>query len=267
MKISIEHTTRYVYETPVRYSTQYLRLVPSSDGRQRVIEWRLDTPGNPVELTDGYGNTMHVLTIVGPVSEIAICSSGTVETSASQDEPREEEPALSPLLFLRASPLTQAAGALSEFAEGFRGRTASVSGLRGLAEAVLTRLPFKAGETSAHSTAVEAFATECGVCQDHAHVFIACCRHLGVPARYVSGYLHVPDSAEAPVASHAWAEAWVVDRWRSFDITNARPAGERHIKLAIGADYLEASPVRGVRRGGGEEQLIASALVIVDPQK
>jgi transglutaminase-like putative cysteine protease len=82
----------------------------------------------------------------------------------------------------------------------------------------------------------------------------------------VSGYIHVPDSAEAPVASHAWAEAWVVDRWRSFDITNGRAAGEHHIKLAVGADYGEASPVRGVRRGGGEEQLIASALVARDQQ-
>jgi transglutaminase-like putative cysteine protease len=263
MRISIDHTTRYVYEKPVRYSTQYLRLVPSSNGHQRVVDWNLQTPGSPIELTDGYGNTMHVLTIVGPVSEIVIRSGGTVETSASRDEPRED-PKLSPLVFLRPTPLTQIEGALVEFAEQYRRRAASLSGLRELTEAVLERLPFKAGETTVHSTALEAFETRNGVCQDHAHVFIACCRHLGVPARYVSGYLHVPESPDAPVASHAWAEAWVVDRWRSFDITNSKPAGERHIKIAIGADYLEASPVRGVRRGGGEEQLIASALVAVD---
>jgi transglutaminase-like putative cysteine protease len=97
------------------------------------------------------------------------------------------------------------------------------------------------------------------VCQDHAHVFIACCRHLGVPARYVSGYICQPGNDAA--ASHAWAEAWVVDRWRSFDVTNARPAGQDHIRLAIGADYLDASPVRGMRRGGGHEEMVATAQV------
>jgi transglutaminase-like putative cysteine protease len=99
------------------------------------------------------------------------------------------------------------------------------------------------------------------VCQDHAHVFIACCRFLGVPARYVSGYLYTAQDSDAPVASHAWAEAWVVDRWRSFDVTNGRPAGEHHVRIAIGADYLEASPVRGIRFGGGEERMVASAVV------
>ena len=80
MRISIDHTTRYVYERPVRYSTQYLRLVPSSDARQRVIEWRLETPATPLELRDGYGNILHVLTIDKPVKEIEFRSSGVVET-------------------------------------------------------------------------------------------------------------------------------------------------------------------------------------------
>jgi transglutaminase-like putative cysteine protease len=75
----------------------------------------------------------------------------------------------------------------------------------------------------------------------------------------VSGYLYTEDTSGA-IASHAWAEAWV-DRWHSFDITNGRPAGEHHIKLAIGGDYSEASPVRGMRTGGGEERLIVGAVV------
>jgi transglutaminase-like putative cysteine protease len=186
-----------------------------------------------------------------------------VETSPLRDEPREDTK-LSPLLFLRPTALTRAEGPLVEFAEQHRRRAGSLSGLRALAQDVLTRLPFQAGVTEVHSTAREAFEAQCGVCQDHSHVFIAACRHLGVPARYVSGYLYLPESSDSPVASHAWAEAWVIDRWRSFDITNARSAGERHLRVAIGADYLEASPVRGVRRGGGEEQMIASALVGTD---
>jgi transglutaminase-like putative cysteine protease len=133
--------------------------------------------------------------------------------------------------------------------------------LRSLAGAVVAKLPFQAGVTAVHSTAREAFEAGNGVCQDHAHVFVACCRYLGVPARYVSGYLYTPGVSSGPVASHAWAEAWVVDRWRSFDVTNGRPAGQHHIRIAIGADYLEASPVRGIRFGGGEEEMDASAIV------
>jgi transglutaminase-like putative cysteine protease len=260
MRLSIDHVTHYRYERPVRYSTQYLRLVPQSSARQRVLEWRLDTPSTPLELRDGYGNILHVLTIDKPVSEIVIRSSGAVETSTVVDEPNDE-PKLSPLLFLRQTALTRADESICQFAERYRRRAGMLSGLRDLASGVLAKLPFQPGVTAVQSTAAEAFAHANGVCQDHAHVFIACCRHLGIPARYVSGYIYSAGHAEAAVASHAWVEAWVVDRWRSFDITNARPAGEHHIRLAFGADYLEASPVRGVRSGGGEEHLTATALV------
>jgi transglutaminase-like putative cysteine protease len=259
MRIGIEHTTRYLYEAPVRYSTQYLRLVPQSNASQRVLQWHLDTPAPPLELRDGYGNILHVLTIVKPVTEIVIRAAGTVETLSAIDE-HTDEVRLSPLVFLRPTGLTRAEGPLVELAEQYRRRAGTLTGLRELASAIRERLPFEAGVTAVHSTALEAFEAGKGVCQDHAHVFIACCRYLGVPARYVSGYLYLPDR-DAPVASHAWAESWVVDRWRSFDITNGVPAGEHHVRLAIGADYLEASPVRGVRHGGGEEQLLASALV------
>jgi transglutaminase-like putative cysteine protease len=260
MRISIDHTTHYTYEHPVRYSTQYLRLVPKSTARQRVLQWKLDTPSPPLELSDGYGNILHVLTIDKPVSEIVIRSSGIVETSSTIDEV-SDEPRLSPLLFLRPTDLTRADDTMIEFAEQFRRRAGSLAGLRDLGAAILAKLPFQSGITAVHSTAGEAFAGGSGVCQDHAHVFLGCCRYLGVPARYVSGYIYSVGHAEAAVASHAWAEAWVVDRWRSFDVTNGKPAGAHHIRLAIGADYLEASPVRGVRSGGGIESLIAAARV------
>ena len=260
MRISIDHTTRYVYETPVRHSTQYLRLVPRSNRRQRVIEWQLHTPGTPLELRDGYGNIMHLLTIDDPVTEIVIRAAGTVETSPAIDETIDDV-ALSPLIFLRTTALTRAEGGLAELAEAFRRRAATLSGLRALAQSVLAKVPFQPGVTAVHSTAAEAFDSGNGVCQDHAHVFVACCRYLGVPARYVSGYVYSEENSGSAVASHAWAEAWVVDRWRSFDITNDKPAGESHIRLAVGADYLDALPVRGVRRGGGEEHMTASAQV------
>jgi transglutaminase-like putative cysteine protease len=227
-----------------------------------VLSWRIDTPGTPTRTTDGYGNVLHVLTLDKPVSEIRIRVSGTVETRVAYDEGADPAP-LSPLVFTRSTALTRADSALAAFADRFRRRAGSPTGLEDLAASVLKKMPFKPGDTHAGNSAAEAFALGLGVCQDHTHVFIACCRHLGVPARYVSGYLY---SQGAQVASHAWAEAWTLDRWRSFDISNSRSAGEDHIKLAIGADYLDACPIRGTRIGGGGETMAAVASVAQSQQ-
>ncbi len=260
MKLSVDHVTQYRYDSPVRAATQYLRLVPQDSARQRVIEWALDTPGTLTATTDGYGNILNVLTLSEPVLEIVLRARGIVETRPGPDEGLDRVP-LSPLVFTRIGPLTRADAAIAEFAEPFRRRSASVTGLGELALAILKRMPYDTNDTHVATPAIDAFAGGSGVCQDHVHVFLACCRHLGVPARYVSGYVYSAGHAEANTASHAWAEAWVLDRWRSFDISNRSPAGEDHIKLAIGMDYLDACPVRGTRSGGGEEALSVTARV------
>jgi len=265
MRISIDHVTHYTYDEPVRASTQYLRLTPRDNTRQRILAWRLDTPGTPVATFDGYGNILHVLTIDTPVNEIRIRALGEVETSAVVDQPADfNGVVLSPLLFLRSTTLTAADEVLAAFAERYRRRIGTLTGVRELAGAIHKKMPFKAGETHVSSSAAEAFKIGSAVCQDHAHVFLACCRHLGVPARYVSGYVYSPGHAEVHVASHAWAEAWVLDRWHSFDIANNCPAGESHVKLAVGGDYLDACPIRGARTGGGTESMLAAAHVTAD---
>lgn len=265
MKLHVDHTTLYTYTAPVRFSTQYLHLTPRDSARQKVLAWTLEAPRAPTRSIDGYGNILHVLTVDAPVSEIRIRAFGTVQTRASPEEGPDPTP-LSPLVFLRNSAHTRADERLAAFAEGFRRRAGSPSGMGELAAAILKRMPFKPGDTLSSSSAAQAFEIGSGVCQDHAHVFIACCRYLGVPARYVSGYVYSPGHAESHVASHAWAEAWVVDRWRSFDIANNRPAGEDHIRLAVGADYFDASPIRGIRTGGGAETMSAGAMVAQQQQ-
>lgn len=265
MKLQVDHVTDYAYEAPVRLSTQYLRLTPRDSARQRILEWKLETPGQPTRTFDGYGNVLHVLTLDKPTRAIRIRAVGVVETRASPDEGPDPVP-LSPLIFTRTSTLTRVDEPLGAFAEKHRRRAGTPSGMSELAAAILKKMPFKPGDTHVSSSAAEAFATGSGVCQDHAHVFIACCRYLGVPARYVSGYVYSPGHAGAHVASHAWAEAWVVDRWRSFDIANNRPAGEDHIRLALGADYFDACPIRGVRTGGGAEAMSAAAMVAQQQQ-
>jgi transglutaminase-like putative cysteine protease len=262
MRLDVVHTTQYAYESPVRASTQYLRLTPRGSARQTVVSWQIEAPGAPTRTTDGYGNVLHVLTLDKPVREIRIRVSGTVETRMAYDEGADPVP-LSPLVFTRATALTRAEGELAAFAERFRRGAGTPSGLGELSAAILKKMPFTPGGTHAGNSAAEAFALGSGVCQDHTHVFIACCRCLGVPARYVSGYLY---SEGAQVASHAWAEAWALDRWRSFDIANSRSAGEQHIKLAVGADYLDACPIRGTRIGGGGEKMEAVASVAQSQQ-
>jgi transglutaminase-like putative cysteine protease len=114
---------------------------------------------------------------------------------------------------------------------------------------------YEPGVTDVSHSAIEALDLGVGVCQDQAHVYVACCRAAGIPARYVSGYVYTGTTGE--VASHAWIDAWLgeVGGWLSLDVSHGEATGAAHCRLAVGRDYLDAAPVRGVRRGGGREHL------------
>lgn len=253
MRLSIEHHTHYRYDEVVRRSTQYLRLTPKPSTRQKVLSWQLDMPCAAEQITDGFGNILHVLTLDQPHTEISIRAHGEVEVQESEEEQGEDR--LSPMVYQRFTPITRADAAIRAFAGQYR----DIGGLAQMSADLLARMPFQTGRTSVSSTAAQAFKTGGGVCQDHTHVFLSCCRVLGLPARYVSGYLYTTDSSH--VASHAWAEVWFDHRWHTFDVTNQAMAPERHLKLAVGLDYMDACPVRGVRYGGGPEALHTYALV------
>ena len=256
MRLSIEHRTEYCYETPVSHSTQYLRLTPKSSSRQRVLSWDLDMPDGATRSTDGFGNILHVLTMDKPHNAIAIAARGEVEIIDEYLE--DDDQRLSPLVYQRFTQITRADPMIRDFALRFAG-SAPQQRLAELSAALLQLMPYVPGSTVVSSTATEAFSAGRGVCQDHTHVFLSCCRVLGIPARYVSGYLYTDDSNH--VASHAWAEAWLDNRWHTFDVTNQTIEPTHHLKLAVGLDYLDACPVRGVRYGGGLESMQAFALV------
>jgi transglutaminase-like putative cysteine protease len=257
MILTINHETVYRYEEAVRYSTQYLRLTPRCDEGQKVLEWRLDLPTPALLEEDHFGNITHIMTLDMPHSVIRIRATGIVETEAGERMSFGGDP----LVFLRATALTTVDALMARFAARFRHQPMTLAALDELADAVYRHLPYAPGNTDATSSAADAFRAESGVCQDHTQIFIACCRYLGVPARYVSGYVHSPALVDLHVASHAWAEAWMDDRWWSFDVVNRSRAGESHLKLAVGMDYLDACPVRGVRRGGCGEVLEAQVSV------
>ncbi len=258
MQLRILHKTAYTYEEPVKYTAQKLRLTPRLEGGQRTLSWAIHAPGRRTEQLDAHGNITHLLTIEEPHREMAIIASGVVEI-ASSDEWLRHEGTLAPLAYLAATPLTAPneeiialAHTLVRPGESVRDR------LYSLAAAVRERVRYKPGITSVDDSAATALAAGEGVCQDQSHVFIACCRASGIPARYVSGYICSQESAET--ASHAWAEAWVEESraWLAIDVTHLSPASPAHCRLAVGRDYLDAAPVRGVRRGGGREAMNVS---------
>ncbi|MFJ3451607.1 transglutaminase domain-containing protein [Pseudomonas sichuanensis] len=256
MKLAIHHDTRYTYANQVSASIQFLRLTPQSNARQQILAWQVQMPKQVRSQLDPYGNVLHVLTLEEPHCDLALCAKGEVEIDPTLEVEHDSQ---SPLPFLRTSRLTQADAALIDFARQHCGSRRDRAALVMLMERLAERMPYSPGATAVDSTAAEAFAAGVGVCQDHTHAFLACARSLGIPARYVSGYLCTEDASH--LASHAWAEAWLGDGWYSFDVTNRLARPDRHLKLAVGLDYLDACPVRGMRRGGGAESMLAQVQV------
>lgn len=268
MHLHIRHETTYRYGEPVKRSVQNLRLTPRRDPVQRALNWNISAPGRHHEQIDAYGNVVHLLTLDEPHREIRIVVNGVVETSDNEGEVLPNDGKLSPLTYLAETNLTRTDAALQSFAkERLPGSADRRGNLMTLADAVCSTIQYERGVTDVHEPAARAFARGKGVCQDHAHIFIACCRAAGIPARYVSGYIYTGKDGE--VASHAWADAWLgADAgWMPIDVTHRTLAGGRHCRLAVGRDYLDACPVRGVRRGGGTEEMEVAVIVAASAQQ
>jgi transglutaminase-like putative cysteine protease len=259
MKLQVFHETSYCYEQPVRRSIQMLRMTPAETQRQNVLNWQLDLPGKATHWTDAFGNLCHCLVLENASQDIVLRASGSVDLIESdQGEPEGPVPHA---VYLRATTLTLVDASIQNFIEPFRPTVKSrpYIALHDVMLALLERMPYEAGITHVGDSAAQSFAKGKGVCQDHTHVFLACARFLGVPARYVSGYLQSAQNEQ--VASHAWAEAWVGGRWIGYDVSNSSDADRGHIRLAHGLDYEDASPVRGMRIGGGNETMHSFAKV------
>ncbi len=258
MRLSIEHETHYRFEEPANHSIQYLRLTPRRDRCQTVTAWNLSTLGDLYAWTDGFDNLAHVSVQERPHDEVTVAVTGEVETVDTKGILPADD-GLPPPIFLRETSYTRADGGIPDLAgpllEKIRAE-GPLAALHGLMTVIADAVTYEAGHTSVESRASEALARGHGVCQDHAHLFIACCRVLGVPARYVSGYLLAGNGNESQLASHAWAEAFVHDLgWVSFDAANRQSATDAYVRLAIGFDYAYAGPMRGLRLGGGSEDL------------
>lgn len=261
MRLLINHQTSYRYDFAVNRSLQYLRLIPQTLGHQQVINWQLAASGHLLHQQDGFGNIWSALSIDEPHHHLLVMAQGEVELQTAEDGVRDQRHA--PELFLLPTELTRMDGALLEFGQRYL-RRRDRYGLIDLAQAVLDHMPYTTGSTHVMTSAADAFAQGQGVCQDHTHVFLACARQAKLPARYVSGYLYTHQ--ETHLASHAWAEVYLDGLWYCFDVSNQLFTPSQHVQLAVGRDYLDAAPVRGVRQGGGGESMHALVQVLPSPK-
>jgi transglutaminase-like putative cysteine protease len=265
MRIRINHETVYRYETPAKSAIELLRLTPRNHDGQYVVRWRVDVSEDCrlEQHEDAFGNLTHTFTVDGPISELRIGVNGEVETQDTAGVIRGTLERFPPSLFLRQSDLTKPSDAIVSFAmDATNGADTPLGRLHALQTRIYESFSFDADPTNTGTSAAEAFALKRGVCQDYAHVFIACARHLGIPARYIGGHFLRSDGATIQEAGHAWTEAHIPDLgWVGFDPTNGISTTDAHVRVAVGLDYLGAAPIRGTRRGGGGETLAVTVQV------
>lgn len=259
MRLRIAHATTYHYQPAASGVIQILRMTPGSHDGQYVANWQIDVSSDSrLDMhLDAFGNITHVLTL-GPVEELVIRVEGLIETHNTGGVLKGTDERFPPSLFLRTTDLTLVNPEMAAFARNLRDESESDSlgFLHGLLVQLNEHMTFDTSPTHTATTAEEAFALRRGVCQDYAHIFIACARSAGIPARFVSGHFLRADGKVDQEAGHAWAEAYVPDLgWVGFDAANGICTTDAHARVAIGLDYLGAAPVRGTRYGGGRETL------------
>ncbi|CAN5453245.1 transglutaminase family protein [soil metagenome] len=264
MRLSVRHETRYTYEKPVSYSIQRLHLTPPAFASQRVISWSIDAPGIETALryTDGFGNMVQLVTALGRFDTLTFVAEGEIDCTDSAGVVRGLICPVPDAVFLRQTRFTQATPEIRAFADSVKKAAGDpLDLLHRLMSAIRERVDFAAGTTNADTMAGEAFIKGKGVCQDHAHIFLSAARHLGIPARYVSGYL-ATGAEFTSTASHAWAEGHVPNLgWVGFDAANDTCPTDLYARVATGLDASGVVPVLGSRRGGHNEDMIVAVTV------
>lgn len=263
MDLSVAHETRYAWDAPVGGALQQVRLTPRSGPSQEVLGWELSVEGGTVELEyDDHWGAHVALVSAAPGSErLVLRAAGTVRTLRDDGVVGGHRGPAPSWLFLNPTPRTAPGDGLRALASEAPGE--GVERLHALSTAIAERVTYGGGATDATTAAEEALAGGRGVCQDHAQIFVACARHLGHPARYVSGYLALDDRT-ASDATHGWAEALVGGvGWVGFDPSNGISPDARYVRLAAAPDSDACAPVRGIRLGSARERLDVSVEVQV----
>lgn len=301
MRLRVHHVSRYAFAQPMRGVVQSHRLMPANSDAQQVRSWEVSAEGAVygTYFTDGAGDILRTMTVLGPVEEMSIEVTGEIDTFDTSGILRGLREAVPPMAYLRTTRATRPDLALTELAEGVDPDAPPLERAHALAAAVSEAIAYVPGGTGEATTAAEALAAGAGVCQDHAHALIAAAIIAGLPARYVTGYLlseepwpeqtqgrdgqsqamgemrqsqgRAPqgqqpederETLRSGEASHAWAEIWVAKLgWVGFDVSNRCCPDDRYIRLGSGFDAAAAAPIRGVAQGTGEETLDVTVAV------
>ena len=280
MFYSIRHLTKFHYATPVSESVMETRMHPRSEAGQRCLTFHLAVSPRcrAFSYRDYLGNNIHHFDIPGQHSHLVIVAESLLEIQPAAELPAALTPESWVELdhqvqqgdyweMLFASEFAQPTPALMELAQTFdvRRRDDPLTLLREINDRVYDWFEYVPKSTKVDSPIDEALHSRRGVCQDFAHIMIALVRNLRIPCRYVSGYLHrrtQDHNRSADDATHAWIEAFLPPLgWVGFDPTNRLLAGERHIRTAIGRDYADVPPTKGIFRGRTASELSVAVRV------
>ena len=257
MWLTVEHVTRFSYDAPIAEAYTELRLKPAHRDGQRCSSFTLETEprGTTIdEYVDRFGSTVHHFDVLEVHERLVVTARSEVWTSEGFTDPTPPLPLdrwdfLAPSRYVPEDAEIDELGALETSAPD------PEVAARELMRVVRSALVYERGSTDVYTTAAEALVHGRGVCQDFAHVMIGACRARGIPARYVSGYLHDPDSGGAG-ESHAWVDVHLgEDGWLSLDPTHDTEQTDRYVRVGVGRDYGDVPPSRGVYRGSADETL------------
>lgn len=267
-RIRVVHSTGYRYSSPVTQSYNEVRLTPRGDSRQNVIVTRVETTPatRSFRYTDYWGTVVTAFDLHAPHTQLSVVATSVVETAdpvppkdeldwagIASEETGDRFPEA-----LEFTTYVPADARLSGVADSMRPAGKPAEAVLAACRWVHENLRYQPGSTGVHTSAVEAWTAGEGVCQDYAHLTLALLRSMGVPARYVSGYLLPNKDASVKQTvrgeSHAWIEAWT-GGWWGYDPTNDIPIGNRHVWVAVGRDYSDVAPLKGIYTGGNAEAL------------
>ncbi|NTU54239.1 MAG: transglutaminase family protein [Chlorobiaceae bacterium] len=269
MILKVEHSTVFEYEEPIYETATEVRLHPASDtGSQRCASFslQLTPPATVFEYTDFYGNKVHHFNILQSHRQVRIEATSVIETFTRAANGLYEEDEILLLDFLAESRYVHFDPSIRALANTFTSIEDTYQKALEICRQINHSFRYEPGVTDVHSTSAVVMALGRGVCQDFAHIMLAVCRLVNLPARYVSGYLFgggsTPEGRDE--ASHAWCEVWCGSEkgWTGFDPTHKTLlVDDRYIKIGTGRDYGDVPPVRGTYKGTSSEKLSVSVRV------
>jgi transglutaminase-like putative cysteine protease len=273
----LRHTTAYDYARPVELGTHFMHLLPRDRPGQIIREAQLDispVPESRRNEIDHFGNYTTTVALTSPHRQFVVGLSATIDVSLPAPPRKDQTPAWEEIArvalhdphvaeFCMPSALAMTTDDITAYGRvSFPAGQPILAGLLDLTHRIYTEFKYRPGVTNTSTTAAQALKTRAGVCQDFAHLMIAALRGLGLPARYISGYLRTyPVAGEVKHRgadqSHAWVSAWLGEEigWVDFDPTNDLLVREEHVTLAWGRDFGDVSPLRGIILGGGKHSL------------